>query len=614
MGWPDRVFGLLNFAAHPPPRVGREKTRRKTKFKEQAGEKVSQDAVEEVTLDEQVFSELVSEEYGRRWGCDNSVFSEDTKSRLEANDGVGMVFDAESLDLSFAGLKKHNKLDKSGICLDILWYFRIACPAYACEFFSKVASSNDFVSELTVAGHCVGKKRSPVAVAKTRCILPFGSILRVVDMHVGRSLKTFLDKFSEDLEGYEECAKKGRQCMDIAWTCSQVVEKAMDCSSTAAIAQADIKQHYDHVVPFLVWAWLVFHQCCARVSATFLRLQCCPGISIAVASGKVLLNARSVGLFTGSCSAVQAGRVPLIDAASSLGKSWLSSGWHFTCKHDKQRSIGLSSFVDNLYVCSKQADTAVNTLELAEKFLVDRWGLHFGADSRQVMQVKNAPDSFRERDGWTAVESMKVLGQFVSRDGGVGACIENTIRQMWHAFYANLCDGLMAAPEKAKFVFLRSSIMSLASWRWARWPFCKKTADRLDSVQSHFIQILFPVFQKPSDSADKHFSNVRLQAGRLSSKTGRWSQYFAGAVKAWHTHLLNADFEHYWGAQISTFMTASDLHALRLKHARGSRRNSTNTRVEQGHVHIRWHDGHENALGVECRKPGLASKTRFFFS
>ena len=124
-------------------------------------------------------------------------------------------------------------------------------------------------------------------------------------------------------------------------------------------------------------------------------------------------------------------------------------------------------------MCSKQADTAVATLEATESFLVNRWGLRFGADSRQVMQVKNAPDSFRERDGWTLVEQMKVLGQFVSCDGGVGGCIENCIRQMWHAFYANLCDGLLASPEKAKFTFLGNSIMSLASWRWARWPFCK---------------------------------------------------------------------------------------------------------------------------------------------
>lgn len=180
----------------------------------------------------------------------------------------------------------------------------------------------------------------------------------------------------------------------------------------------------------------------------------CPGIAISVSSGQVRLLARSVGLFTGSCSAVQAGRVPLIDAASSLGDSWMSNGWSFTCKYNKQRSIGLSSFVDNLYVCSKQADTAVATLESTESFLVDRWGLHFGGDSRQVMQVKNAPDFFRERDGWTVVEHMKVLGQVVSHDGGVGECIENCIRQMWHAFYANLCDGLLASPEKAKFIFL----------------------------------------------------------------------------------------------------------------------------------------------------------------
>ena len=70
----------------------------------------------EVTLDEQIFCDLVEDEYGKRWGCSGSAYSEDTASRLEANDGVGMFFDAGSLDLAFAGLKKHSKLNTSGIC------------------------------------------------------------------------------------------------------------------------------------------------------------------------------------------------------------------------------------------------------------------------------------------------------------------------------------------------------------------------------------------------------------------------------------------------------------------------------------------------------------------
>ena len=76
--------------------------------------------------------------------------------------------------------------------------------------------------------------------------------------------------------------------------------------------------------------------------------------AIAVAGGLVVLPSRSIGLFTGSCSSVQVGRIHLIDAALALGDRWSANGWSFECKYTKQRSIGLSIFVDNIHVFSRR--------------------------------------------------------------------------------------------------------------------------------------------------------------------------------------------------------------------------------------------------------------------
>ena len=106
------------------------------------------------------------------------------------------------------------------------------------------------------------------------------------------------------------------------------------------------------------------------------------------------------------------------------------------------------------------------------------------------------------------------------------------IGQMWMAFYSNLGGGLVGATECKTFGFIRCSLMSIASWRWGRWPYSKCIASKLDSAQSHFVQNLFPRAQKPGEPADEFFKQKRLQAGRLSSKMGKWSQFRVGAIKA----------------------------------------------------------------------------------
>ena len=156
--------------------------------------------------------------------------------------------------------------------------------------------------------------------------------------------------------------------------------------------------------------------------------------------------------------------------------------------------------------------------------------------------------------------------------------------------------------------------MSVASWRWARWPYCNKTASKLDSVQAHFLQILFPVFQSRGESADAFFTRKRLQAGRLASKSGRWSLHFASAVRAWATHLQNATFDTYWCSQINTYLDFVHMENLRMEHSRGSRRDRTNSRASHGHVFLRWHDGLEAAKGVASVKSGICSNKRFFGS
>ena len=95
---------------------------------------------------------------------------------------------------------------------------------------------------------------------------------------MGRELKSSIDERSVGTVGFEECARKGMQVMDISFTHAMVVIKSGDQMSQGAVAQADVKQYYCHVAPLLLLQWLrakgVPHVTCAS-SCAFSCVQAC---------------------------------------------------------------------------------------------------------------------------------------------------------------------------------------------------------------------------------------------------------------------------------------------------------------------------------------------------
>lgn len=238
--------------------------------------------------------------------------------------------------------------------------------------------------------------------------------------------------------------------------------------------------------------------------------------------------------------------------------------------------------------------------------------LQFNDDSRQIMQWKSAPDSKRVDSRWSGVECMKTLGRQIIHDGCVWACVRNAIAQMWGAFFGKFCVGLVRCSEAKKIAFILNSLMSICSWRWGRWPYQDCVARKLDGVQAHFVQILFPVRHIDNESTDRLFTRKRQQASRLCIKMGRFSAYWAGVIKSWKAHLDNSKFNQYWSAQLASAMSFNCLEALRTANSRGSRRDRTGTRAVQGHVHLRWCEGLERARAVPSLKVALPIKSRSF--
>ena len=98
----------------------------------------------------------------------------------------------------------------------------------------------------------------------------------------------------------------------------------------------------------------------------------------------------------------------------------------------------------------------------------------------------------------------------------------------------------------------------------------------------------------------------------MPAKIGRWSSFWAGASKAWAAHLDNHKNDKHWACQIHTHLSYGDMERRRLAFSRGAKRDRTNTRAAQGHVHKRWHDGLELARSVTSISPSLPVNPRRF--
>ena len=193
---------------------------------------------------------------------------------------------------------------------------------------------------------------------------------------------------------------------------------------------------------------------------------------------------------------------------------------------------------------------------------------------------------------------MRCLGHWLSPDGSVTVDSQNTIASMWKCFYANLNGGLRTSSKATKLRFLDACVRPLAAWKWARWPWQKTAATRLDQTQTHMIAILCPVQPRPREEPLEFFRRRSLLTGRIAAAAGRWSKSWAKAVVGWHGHYTRDHAGCKWAPAISAWHDREWLAERRLRHTGANKTTRTNTRATQSRVHVRWLDGLEAAKAV----------------
>ena len=230
---------------------------------------------------------------------------------------------AADVQVALSNLKRRHVLDHYGCSASALRLVAEVLPGPTASLFTAIASNNQVIKEITIEGKVKATDAGTIMANRTRAILRLPVILAVIDEIVAKRFHKKIDHaFAEVDKCFPECARRGRQVLDIAFPASLVIEKGLDMHSDACIAQADIKQYYDNLRPLLLTQWMVTNGFDRELSSSFLRIQACPQMTLKIGSESITLANKCVGALTGSRTASAAGRIPLLDTAIQRLHHW----------------------------------------------------------------------------------------------------------------------------------------------------------------------------------------------------------------------------------------------------------------------------------------------------
>lgn len=185
---------------------------------------------------------------------------------------------------------------------------------------------------------------------------------------------------------------------------------------------------------------------------------------------------------------------------------------------------------------------------------------------------------------------MRVLGHRIDGDGSVKTCSNYVMAAMNRAFFGNMRPSLQRASRETKLRFLDSCVCSISKCRWARWPYTRTLADKLDACQRRFLYQLFPTSRHNGESLHEFFPRRHRSASRIAASSGKWSKLWTRDLHRWDAHVKRQHDINAWSHHILSWRGQDWIGLQRLWNSSfGESR--TNTRAFRGHVHRRWENG-----------------------
>lgn len=222
----------------------------------------------------------------------------------------------------------------------------------------------DSCRTVCVHAHAFGKRTCRPSPDGVRLILPLSMLWSLADMMIASRLHEWLNAHVPATPGCMEAGVVGVGASHAALGVRLVVEKGLGAGSAGAVAQADIKQYYDHANPTACGAWLVEHGCDPTLAGAAVRHQLAPEAAVVIGAGRAEVGERARGALIGSRVAGAVGRVAIRDVMIHVESM---------CAHrafgPSHASVLMCAYVDNNVDAGRDSSSARAILSQVEQHL-----------------------------------------------------------------------------------------------------------------------------------------------------------------------------------------------------------------------------------------------------
>jgi len=299
---------------------------------------------------------------------------------------------------------------------------------------------------------------------------------------------------------------------------------------------------------------------CPKVAAAIVRLHLFTCLTLSCAGSSACLRRRTKGVLTGTRTANQLARVPVLHVLHKLKPSLLCAAFD-----TGGPPAVIATWIDNLFAVAKTAQIAVDLfLAIQRAFKID-WGLDLKPGSTEVLIPDGSTECFSLPGDWCIVDALKTLGHLISSCGGIRRSWTACRKAMWVSFWRNngakpMRSSIAALSHNTRL--LNRVVRPLLSYRASCWPWQPSVAAELDLVQTKMLAMTSLCPKRPDESLDTYFARRVRQAKKQAAEDQLWSAHWRLRFCAWNNHL-----QRHPSHQATLFLSYRDEQWLQSKRA-----------------------------------------------
>ena len=239
-------------------------------------------------------------------------------------------------------------------------------------------------------------------------------------------------------------------------------------------------------------------------------------------------------------------------------------------------------------------------LEDIENALETRWRLSFKPGSTGVMCCRGLV--FHGSQKWPRLEHFNVLGHLIQDDGGIRADWQRVQCGMWASFWSNSGSSKCRSLDPVSNIkLLNRTVMSVFSWKIARWPFQKSVARELDALQCKLYTYMLPCSPRDGETLDQFYRRRLRQSRAIATQVGLWSLHWCDRTVQWNSHLSRGAKYNHICTRLLTHKNQEWLlqqRALFVNSQNSLVAGRTGSRLNNGKPQPRWSEGSDLACSI----------------